>query len=195
MYFLMGICKFGLSACVYSHDKTYLPSGRWWDDEVKCDLLRHISESLSPDENSAFMPYTFCFLDDRIAWTLAHGAAMEQVYGNNRDLAKLGFQLAVENAKELYINKTLGIAPSRSRRVQHRGGRKGGRGRRRFEQYDEFDSEAQERMDNYGFTEDEVMELLSQGVKPWDEDASVSVLVSASLRLSDSHMIPGSGCP
>jgi hypothetical protein len=129
------------------------------------------------------MPYTFCFLDDRIAWVLAHGAEMEQVYGNNRDLAKLGFQLAVENAKELYINKTLGLGSSRSRRVQRRGGRKGGRGRRRLEQYGKSDSEAQERMDNYGFTEDEVMELRCQGVNPWDEDASVSVLISVSLRL------------
>jgi hypothetical protein len=48
-----------------------------------------------------------------------------------------------------------------------------------------------ERMDNYGFTEDEVMELLSQGVKPWDDDAWVSVLwhavFSFPLGISDSR--------
>ncbi len=30
-------------------------------------------------------------------------------------------------------------------------------------------------MDNYGFTEDDVQELLCQGVNPWDDDAMVSV--------------------
>jgi hypothetical protein len=38
-------------------------------------------------------------------------------------------------------------------------------------------------MGNYGFTEDDELELLCQGVKPWDDDARVSVLVSVSLRL------------
>ena len=174
MYFLMGICKFGLSACVYSHDKTYLPSGRWWDDEDKCNLLRHISWSLSPDESSAFMPYTFTILDDRIAWVSAHGAEMERVYGNSRDLAKLGFQVAVQNARDFLIYKTLSGGSSKS----WRGYGRGRRGRRWLEQNDESDSEAQERRDNYGFTEDDVLELLCQGVKPWDEDASVSVPVS-----------------
>jgi hypothetical protein len=35
LYFLLDMCKFGASKCVYSHTKVYLPSG-WWDnkDEV-----------------------------------------------------------------------------------------------------------------------------------------------------------------
>lgn len=35
------------------------------------------------------------------------------------------------------------------------------------------DDEIEERMANYGFTYDEMNELLCQGVKPWDEDAWV----------------------
>ncbi|KAG7443925.1 uncharacterized protein BT62DRAFT_1078113 [Guyanagaster necrorhizus] len=35
----------------------------------------------------------------------------------------------------------------------------------------DIESEMEERMDNWGFTEDEVQELLCQGVKPWDDDA------------------------
>ena len=33
------------------------------------------------------------------------------------------------------------------------------------------DSEAEERAQNCGFTNDEVQELLCQGVKPWDPEA------------------------
>jgi hypothetical protein len=78
MYFLLGNCKFGGIACIYAHDKTYLPSGRWWEDEEKCDLLRHISDSLSRNASSAFMPYTFAYLDDRLAWASAHCVEMEE---------------------------------------------------------------------------------------------------------------------
>jgi hypothetical protein len=40
-------------------------------------------------------------------------------------------------------------------------------------------------MNNFGFTEDEEMELLCQGVKPWDDDAWASVLA----WLTDSFVI------
>lgn len=194
MYFLLGNCKFGASACVYCHDKTYLSSGRWWEDEEKCDLLRHISESLNPNTSSAFMPYTFAFIDNRLAWASAHGVEMEELYGHSRCLAELGFQAAVGNARELYINNTMS---SKRGRGPSRRGRGKGRGEmrvRRVEEYDEFDSEMEERMANFGFTDDDVMELACQGVKPWDDDAWVSKLDSAALHLTDFHMIPVSGC-
>lgn len=35
--------------------------------------------------------------------------------------------------------------------------------------------EGEERMSNFGFTHDEVQELLAQGVKPWDDDAWVCI--------------------
>ena len=193
MYFLLGNCKFGGSACVYSHDKAYLSSGRWWEDDGKRDMLRHILKSLNSNTSSAFMPYTFAFIDDRLAWASAHGVEMEEIYGHSRGLAALGFQAAVSNAAELLIyNNVVGRGPSRRGRGKGRGGRRG----RRIDEYDEFDSEEEERfaMDNFGFDEDDVMELAMQGVKPWDEDAWVSNLVSAALLFSDFHMIPASGC-
>jgi len=172
MYFLLGNCKFGGSACVYSHDKTYLSSGRWYENEGKCDLLRHISESLNPNTSSAFMPYTFAFIDNRLAWASAHGVEMEELYGHSRTLAELGFQAAVSNAAELLIYNEVSkhvraSGPSRRGRGRGRGGRRG----RRIEEYDEFNSEEDERMDNFGFTQDDMMELACQGVKPWDDDA------------------------
>ena len=194
MYFLLGNCKFGSSVCVYSHDKTYLPSGRWWEDEEKCELLRHISESLNPDTSSAFMPYTFAFVDNRLAWASAHGVEMEEIYGHSRTLAELGFKAAVSNAADLFIHTTesskRGRGPSRRGRGKGRGGRRG----RQIDEYDEFDSEEDERMENFGFTQDDIMELAMQGVRPWDEDAGVSNLVSSALHLSDFHITPASGC-
>jgi CCCH-type zinc finger len=49
-------------------------------------------------------------------------------------------------------------------------------GRKRKE---DSDSEASERAANYGFSNDEVLELLCQGVKPWDDDAHVSAVLRA----------------
>ena len=198
MYFLLGNCKFGGSACVYAHDKTYLPSGRWWEDEEKCDLLRHISDSLSRNASSAFMPYTFAYLDDRLAWASAHGVEMEEEYKHSRELAKQEFNDAFMDA---WAHKTMNEEVSiRGRGSSRRGGgkgRRGGRGKRgkRFDKYDEFDSEEEERMAmaNFGFTVDDVMELAIQGVRPWDDDAWVSNLVSASPPFT-AHIIPGLGC-
>ncbi|KAH9059673.1 hypothetical protein EDB87DRAFT_1684526 [Lactarius vividus] len=36
---------------------------------------------------------------------------------------------------------------------------------------DDFKDSQEERMNNFGFTEDELQELICQGVKPWDDDA------------------------
>lgn len=195
MYFLLGNCKFGGSACVYSHDKTYLPSGRWWEDEAKCQLLRHVLESLNPNTSSAFMPYTFAFIDNRLAWASAHGVEMEELYGHSRTLAELGYEAAVTNAAELFIFKEVSKhvrGPSRRGGGKGRGGRRG----RRIEEYDEFDLEEEERvaMDNFGFDEDDVMELAMQGVRPWDEDAWVSNLVSAARLLTNFYITLASGC-
>jgi hypothetical protein len=145
------------------------------------------------------MSYTSSILDDRLAWASAHGVEMEELYGHNRALARLGFEVAVKAGMELIKRKIGNQASSRGGgRGRGQGKGEGGRRGRRLDleldQYDEMDSEADERMANFGFTEDEVMELACQGVKPWDDDARVSVLVSVSLHQSDSHMIPGSGC-
>ncbi len=127
------------------------------------------------------MPYTFAYLDGRLAWVSAHGVEIEEIYGHSRELARLGFTSALTNAAEMLAYGTFGGessklgrgGPIRRGRGKGRGGRRG----RRVEEYDEFDSESDERMANLGFTEDDVMELAMQGVKPWDDDAWVSFLV------------------
>lgn len=53
--------------------------------------------------------------------------------------------------------------------------------------YNDFDSdseEMQERMRNGGFTDYQLNELLSQGVKPWDDDAHVRFLTLLCVALA-----------
>src|SRR6266702_2014695 len=201
MYFLLGDCKFGSSACVYSHDKTYLPSGRWWDNEGKVALLRQISMGPRPKENSAFMPYMCGLADNRLAWASAHGIEMEEVYGHWRDQAQDGFCNAADDG--LYA--TFRSAYKSSGRG-YRGGRGRGRGRGRRPggmrrggwhsglDLDDFEDSVEERMNNFGFTEDEVQELLCQGVKPWDDDAGVSTFGFGLLTLFCIFLILALGC-
>src|SRR5579863_1085032 len=42
------------------------------------------SSSLHPDEHSAFMPFIFSLVDDRLAWASAHGVEMEEMFGHWR---------------------------------------------------------------------------------------------------------------
>ena len=149
--FLLGDCRFG--SCVYSHDKTYLPPGRWWDDDEKRDAIRYISKGPIPRQNPAFMPCIFAIMDNRIAWAGAYAAETEEVSTHWKEnmmmLKYFGDIMDGDEEYAAYGNKGRGS----------RGGRGRGRGR----------------AGNWGFTDDEVQELLCQGVKPWDEDARVSV--------------------
>ena len=106
MYFLLGDCVLDSSSCIYSHDKTYLPPGRWWEDEGNCYLLRAILDTLSPGDNSAFMPYTSTILEGRIAWASAHGIEMEEVYQHNRELANLAFKISADHAVEVLTKRS-----------------------------------------------------------------------------------------
>ena len=47
----------------------------------------------------------------------------------------------------------------------------------------QFEREMEERAENYGFTADEVNELLCQGVKPWDDNAWVSFVLPTCYQI------------
>jgi|SRR6266702_6083 len=154
VHFLFGDCRFG--SCVYSHDKTYLPSGRWWDDEQKRGAIRSISKGLIRGQNPAFLHRIFASIDDRIAWS--HPAEMEDESTFwSENIAMLQYFGGEVDDDWLDSEYTA----HRNRRRGSRGGQGRDRGRGRPE--------------NWGFTDDEVQELICQGVKPWDDDASVSV--------------------
>ncbi|KAI9438977.1 hypothetical protein H4582DRAFT_107123 [Lactarius indigo] len=67
VHFLLGDCKSG--SCAYSHDRTYLPSGRWWDNEQKRGAIRLISKGLVCRQDPAFLHRLFANIDGRISWT------------------------------------------------------------------------------------------------------------------------------
>ena len=187
IYFLLGNCKFGRSACVYAHDKTYLPSGRWWEDESKRLRVQDKLNSLHPNECPASMPYILGLMDSRIVWAAAHGIEMGHIFRPSR-------AQSLQTIRDI-INTGLTTARINIGRGGSSGGRRGGRHERarsgrnigrggrgqilQFNNEDEWESWMEERtnVNNYGFTEDEEMELLAQGVKPWDDDAWVSVPV------------------
>lgn len=69
-----------------------------------------------------------------------------------------------------------------------KGGKKRGGSARRYQSEQEMD----ERMANNGFTDYELNDLLSQGVKPWDDDAWVSYFPKqSSLLIAYSLYLPG----
>ena len=89
MNFLVRNCKFGSSACVYTHEKTYLPTGRWWEDERERLIVRHVINSLPPEKSSAFMPDMFGLIDNRLAWASSHGDEMEDEFEHSKSMQVL----------------------------------------------------------------------------------------------------------
>jgi hypothetical protein len=82
------------------------------------------------------------------------------------------------------INAQRPVAANGARTGRNRGKKGKGKGRakvkrgaprRRADSSSSWERGLEERQMNMGFTEDEVHELLSQGVKPWDDDAWVRV--------------------
>jgi hypothetical protein len=189
MYFLFGNCKFSSSACVYSHDKTYLPTGRWYEDEGKRILLRHTSKSLHAEQHPAFMSFVFGLMDDRLAWAPAHGVEMEEVFGHWRMPAMDLFREAVDiglASSTLKRSGTsggssqVGVAASAKVGVEVVEVKVPGTRPSQIIQFDDeytWDMFIEERLKDCGYTQDQATELLCQGVKPRDDDAGVSVLV------------------
>ncbi|KAI9451493.1 hypothetical protein BJY52DRAFT_1190926 [Lactarius psammicola] len=137
VHFLLGDCRSG--SCVFSHDKTYLPSGRWWDDEQKRGAIRLLSKGLIRRQNPSFLHHIFANIDDRIAWAHPTEKEDESTYwSENIEMLKYFGDEVDDDWLE----------------VEYTAQRSRGQA------------------ENWGFTDDEVQELICQGVKPWDDDAS-----------------------
>jgi len=181
IYFLLGNCKFGGVACVYCHDKTYLPlADHWWEDEEKRAQICQITDCLGPGERPVFLGHMFK-TEYRIPWRIP---GLKEEFGP-RQVEVETFDKAAEVTGMLVGRTNRGAGSPRPRRGRRGGGRRRDRGKGRGERRKGrdidldygSDVEVEERMANFGFTEDDVMELLCQGVKPWDDDAWVSVLL------------------
>ncbi|KAH9954655.1 hypothetical protein BC827DRAFT_1241630 [Russula dissimulans] len=179
-YFLLGNCKFGGVVCVYCHDKTYLPPDSWWEDEGLRTDVYQISYCLGRGGGPVFIGHMFKTMEYRLPWRTP---GIKDDFGPSHSQGQLEtFDAAIEVGEALATRTNRGAGLSRpggGRRGGRRRGRGKGRGGKRKVRptraidFDDFDpdSEVEERMANFGFTEDEVMELLCQGVKPWDDDA------------------------
>ncbi|KAF8258067.1 hypothetical protein EI94DRAFT_1755912 [Lactarius quietus] len=176
--FLLGYC-FG--RCAYSHDMTYLPSGRWWESERKRTEVRKITREDIVRENPANLPRFLASIDERIAWKPVHAAKVEEahVWRNNvMKLEGLGETTDVTEYRNSMFREWEAIGgPERGLR----GGLHG------EAQLDNFE-ESEERSGNRGSTEDEVnpeevCQCQREGIQgPWfgrwwfeDEDYEVCV--------------------
>jgi hypothetical protein len=75
--FLLGDC-FG--RCVYSHDKTYLPSGRWWESEEKKAEVRKMTTWDMVTDLPSTLPKCIAGADGRITWKSRLAAKTEEAF-------------------------------------------------------------------------------------------------------------------
>lgn len=100
-------------------------------------------------------------------------AAVEAISRPGATLEEIMAALAIRGPESGMVGGSERGGRGRGRGQVRGRGRGGAGGGRRGRSHGMSSHEEDERMANYGFTNDEVMELLSQGVKPWDDDAWV----------------------
>ncbi|KAH7908974.1 TPR-like protein [Hygrophoropsis aurantiaca] len=148
IYYLMGICKFGDVKCVYSHTESYLePKDGWWttkegrETAMEVFALQKTQEKMS----EAFMTaYIWNMHSDILS-------ARNRHKGNGKQ-----------------SGKSKSKSKSRSKTKPKKGNKKKSPSNHTY--YNNHVKRSSEDY-MYGFSESDVEELLSQGVKPWDEDA------------------------
>ncbi|KAH8976948.1 hypothetical protein EDB92DRAFT_1898219 [Lactarius akahatsu] len=113
LHFLLGDCR--VSSCVYSHDKTYLPSGRWWGCEWKLAEIRDMSRWPFCKQNPAVLPLMFAIIDNRMAWKPAQAAKPEDAYVWRDSIMMLeGFGDATDDlGYAAFISRGMGSGGSR----------------------------------------------------------------------------------
>ncbi|TDL23900.1 hypothetical protein BD410DRAFT_786568 [Rickenella mellea] len=150
LYYTIGICKFGDEKCNYAHDLTYLDAKRVMDEDQKAAVVKCLSDV--KDTSRSLRPTGYKGTTNTIG------------------------QVEKRSHKKLDPRAHI-IGPSNSPQDNTRGndghGRGGGRGKgkRAGRLSARQEREMEERTMNGGFTNDEMDELLCQGVKPWDDDA------------------------
>jgi hypothetical protein len=141
----MNKCKFGAAKCTYSHDKSYLPESGFWNDQDGIQQLNDLLEALELESRPKPRP--------------GKGKARRGRGNGGRG-----------QGRTVHHEQAGGSTTERGRENRrHRHG-----ARRKSPQIPSGwlmdDDEVEERMMNYGYTEDELSELLCQGIKPWDDD-------------------------
>jgi hypothetical protein len=133
--------------CLYSHGRANLPKG-WWDDPVLTMERREIVKSSCAVVNGKILE-------------LGLG---EWLNGTFRRRANVVFPEEEKHTNDPQQSEQWRLMARAMEYMEFGESDEGG--------IDE--DEAAHRAENYGFSNDEVQDLLSQGVKPWDDDAWVS---------------------
>lgn len=168
---ILGLCQFRDAKCYYAHDKTYLPQYGWWSNQSRVQGLKERAQLLvtygvlSSFETRELIGGT---LGERRNWRLDAWALQSYWKGDIGASTPRG-QGPSMGGKRVYTD-----AIRRNGQLES-----GYRIADDDEEQDSFDDtveasdedEWEERAENFGFTRSEVSELISQGVKPWDDDA------------------------
>ena len=172
---LLGKCSFA-ARCFYAHDRTYLDHGGWWNDRTK---VRGLASDFGKSVNG---PGRWSKRLDSEVFFSALGAINEWRYDNwvSERFSALDDEPvpAGRMGDSVMVNTTTGrnsrfrSKNSTNARTAH-GHMRGAGGRYDSDEDDWDDDEYEERANHFGFDEDDLNELLSQGVKPWDDDAWV----------------------
>lgn len=126
----------------------YLPSNGWWNEE-NLGGWQELYDLVKEDMDDGVF--------DRIGSAM-NGTADIWRIRDNLDMLVDDWQNAADDGSEDDSDDDFyGLGMTRGRRARDM----------------QFEREMEERAGNMGFTEDEVNELLCQGVKPWDDDAWV----------------------
>lgn len=188
---MLGLCKFSAAQCVYTHDKSQLPRGPW-DDPDWAARNRNMIGPSGAEHNAQMLERLAPLL--KPTQPLSRESLLPTARAQELEDAGTAYISSfMQNVPAAMLPELGDIyrgAPGRVRRGEAGGTSFRGKGKRKangkgegksggsrgYNQYwaePEDEDKLEERMANLGFTNDEFDELISQGVKPWDDDAWV----------------------
>ncbi|KAI9065693.1 hypothetical protein FKP32DRAFT_1674525 [Trametes sanguinea] len=153
VYWLLGECLFGAERCVYAHDRTYLPERGWWDNKERNARLAKGAKFHQQASRYSLLP--------KLPAILAEAAKP----GDWRD------DLWVDGgyAEEARLQKEYGDGWVDDEIEEADGDDDAWVDKDEDEDEGSLEREMEERSMYCGYTQYEFEELLSQGIKPWDE--------------------------
>ncbi|KAJ7107004.1 hypothetical protein C8R44DRAFT_858094 [Mycena epipterygia] len=193
LYFLLGQCKFD-TKCIYAHSRAYLPARGWWNDEKKIEEMkerieevRERAREVRARKDAQRTKKGDGNKEDGRDGGEAGGSGSKGGGGRGKGKGKgrgrgrgkqqgrrevqmpmgdgmggLSSLMGGMNMSGMDMNALSGMGL---------GGMSGMAHATTMHGLAQAQAELEQRMANFGFTDYDLNELMSQGVKPWDEDA------------------------
>ncbi|RDB22420.1 Serine/threonine-protein phosphatase 5 [Hypsizygus marmoreus] len=168
IYFLLSSCKFGDLKCIYSHTKANLPTTQgWWNDEARIAKVKSVVEMAEKKakERRAL---------DMLLYKLEASKARKAKAAKKKAASAKEPHAASASEKE---EAQPSVADRKKPTTQRKTREKKVAQKHADLSEDSTDDQNEERIANGGFTDYELNELASQGVKPWDDDAQAVLAV------------------